>query len=220
MSVQTITPSGNVRRMESAPVGRAAAIGACLAGVSGLLYAISFVVIARSNPPLGELLSALFLTSSGVLGTLALAALYERVRAGGETIARWAWLLGSVGALGAASHGGYNLANILHPPATLNLDLPNPVDPRGLMTFGAAGIALFAFAWLVARQPDLPKGLAYLGYLLAALLVVIYLGRLIILDPANPLLLVPVLLAGFLVSPAWYIWLGIALLRERAQVSS
>jgi hypothetical protein len=155
----------------------------------------------------------MLLTLNGVLGTLVMTALYERVRAHGVA-ALWAWSLGSVAALGAAIHGGYDLANMLHPPATLNPDLPSPIDPRGLLTFGLAGIAMFAFAWLGARQPDFPKGLAHLGYLLAALLVMIYLGRLLLLDPAHPLLLAPVLLTGFLVNPVWYIWLGITLLRE------
>jgi hypothetical protein len=48
---------------------------------------------------------------------------------------------------------------------------------------------------------------------LAVLFIVIYLARLIILDPANPILLWPVLLAGFVVQPAWYIWLGMLLFR-------
>ena len=48
---------------------------------------------------------------------------------------------------------------------------------------------------------------------MAALLVIIYLARLIILSPASPLLLGPVLLAGFVVNPLWYIWLGVTLWR-------
>ena len=42
----------------------------------------------------------------------------------------------------------------------------------------------------------------------------LYLARLIILDPANPILLVPVLVTGFLVNPAWHIWVGLTL-RQR-----
>jgi hypothetical protein len=57
--------------------------------------------------------------------------------------------------------------------------------------------------------------LGYLAYLSAVLLVVLYLGRLIVLDPTNPLILVPALLNGFLVNPALYVWLGLALLRGR-----
>jgi hypothetical protein len=44
-------------------------------------------------------------------------------------------------------------------------------------------------------------------------LIVIYLARLIILDPGNPILLVPVLASGFVVNPGWYVWMGISLRR-------
>jgi hypothetical protein len=57
--------------------------------------------------------------------------------------------------------------------------------------------------------------LGYLTYLSAILLVALYLGRLIILEPTNPVILVPALLNGFLVNPAVYIWLGLTLLRSR-----
>ncbi len=53
-----------------------------------------------------------------------------------------------------------------------------------------------------------------MGYLLGIFFLILYLARLIILDPTNPILLVPVLVAGFLVNPAWYIWLGAALWRR------
>jgi len=54
-----------------------------------------------------------------------------------------------------------------------------------------------------------------LGYALAILLVVIYLGRLIILSPTNPVVAVLIVVTGFIVNPAWYIGLGVALVRER-----
>ena len=128
-------------------------------------------------------------------------------------------MLGLAGALGAAIHGGFDLANTLNPPslpadlATALAGLPSQVDPRGLLTFGVAGVALFVVAWLIGRGASLPRGLGYLAYLLAILLVIIYVGRLTILNPANPVLLVPILLTGFLVNPAWYIWLGLVLWR-------
>lgn len=45
----------------------------------------------------------------------------------------------------------------------------------------------------------------------AALLLVLYLARLVILEATDPLVALPALLTGFLVSPAWYVWLGLAL---------
>jgi hypothetical protein len=186
---------------------------AVLAAIGGLLYAIAFVVISRSDPALGGLLSALFLMLNGLLTSSVLATLYERLRAVHPTAALRALLLGSAGALGATIHGGYDLANAINPPASANADLPNAIDPRGLLTFGMAGLSLWVIAWLMRRDARMPKGLVYLGFLLAVLLVFIYLARLTILSPANPVLLIPVLLAGFVVNPAWYLWLGIVLLR-------
>lgn len=46
--------------------------------------------------------------------------------------------------------------------------------------------------------------------------MILYLGRLIVLDPTNPVILVPALLNGFLVNPIFYLWLGLALLRGRS----
>ena len=45
---------------------------AWLAGASGLLYSVSFVIIARNNPSLGTGLSGLFLLIGGLLGASAL----------------------------------------------------------------------------------------------------------------------------------------------------
>ncbi len=62
--------------------------------------------------------------------------------------------------------------------------------------------------------------MGYLAYLLALLLVVLYLGRLIVLNPSNPVILIPALLNGFVVSPALYIVLGFALLSGRGDYHS
>jgi hypothetical protein len=45
------------------------------------------------------------------------------------------------------------------------------------------------------------------------LLVLLYLARLIVLDPTSPLVLAPAVLTGFLVNPALYLWFGICLIR-------
>jgi hypothetical protein len=44
--------------------------------------------------------------------------------------------------------------------------------------------------------------------------VLIYLGRLIVFDATNPLLLGPAALEGFIVNPLWYIWLGLTFWRS------
>ena len=97
-------------------------------------------------------------------------------------------------------------------PAAANL--PSQLDPRGLLAFGLTGLALLVAARLIVAGSQLPRSLGYFTYLAGGLLIVVYLARLIVLDPANPALLVPVLVAGFVVSPVWYVCLGLALRAE------
>jgi hypothetical protein len=186
---------------------------AIVAGIVGFLYAVSFVVLQD------QLLYSLFLTLLGMFAFAALIAVYYRVRDTDAAYALLALLFGLVGAAGTAIHGGYDLANAINPPGNLPAgvaDLPSQVDPRGLLVFGFTGIGLLVFAWLITRTASFPKSLGYLGYLSAILFIVLYVGRLIVLNPANPIILVPVLLDGFIVSPLFYLWLGVALRRESA----
>jgi uncharacterized protein YndB with AHSA1/START domain len=53
--------------------------------------------------------------------------------------------------------------------------------------------------------------LGYLGYVAAILLLIMYLGQLTVLDAGSPVITVPAVLSGFLISPAWYIRLGLDL---------
>lgn len=197
--------------LRTASFERFAGVCAILAGVASFLYAVAFIILQN------DLLSGLFLMVSGLFATAALVAVYERLRATDAAFALFALLLGIAGALGSAAHGGYDLANAINPPLSLPADLPNPVDPRGLLAFGVAGIALLVVAWLIVRGEQFPRGLGYLGYVSAVLLLALYLGRLIVLDPTSPAILIPALLNGFLVSPAFYLWLGLALLRDRRE---
>ena len=183
--------------------------GAILAGLSGFLYSISFIVLQN------ELLSALFLMLGGLFSTSALTAIYQRLRGTENGFALLGSLFSLSAALGSAIHGGYNLANAIHPPASSIAGLPNAIDPRGLLTFGVAGLGLFILSWLMTQQMRFPKGLAYLGYLSAILMIILYLGRLIILQATSLVIVIPALLEGFIVNPLWYVWLGLTLIRSQ-----
>ena len=186
---------------------RFAGICAVLAGVFTLVYSIAFIVLANVT------LSSLALLATGLLGTIVVVALYERVRLTDASFALWALVLTLAGALGAALHGGFDLAGALHPYTLADANAPSAIDPRGLLTFGATGIGVFVFAWLILRGQDLPRGLGYLGYVVAVLQIILYLGRLVVLDATSPIIVVPALLAGFIATPIWYAWLGVSLLR-------
>jgi hypothetical protein len=187
---------------------RFAGWSAVLAGISGFLYSISFIVLQN------DLLSALFLILGGIFSIAALTGLYQRLRGTESGFALLGLLLSLGAALGSAIHGGYDLANTLHPPASLNADLPNPIDPRGLLTFGIAGLGLFLLSWLMTQQMRFPRKLAYLGILSSILMIILYLGRLIVLQATSLVIVIPALLEGFIVNPIWYIWLGGTLMRN------
>jgi disulfide bond formation protein DsbB len=193
----------------AAPADRIGGISAIALGVTGFVYSVSFIVVKN------DALTAAMLAASGLLTLALFSALYERLRAGEPSLARLALILGMIGASGALIHGGYDLANAINPPATPNLDLPSAIDPRGLLTFGIGGIAVALVAALIGRNPATPRALPWLGFVTAALMLVLYFGRLIILDATHPLVVAAALLTGFLVSPLWNIWLGATLLRER-----
>lgn len=192
---------------------------AVLAGVAGFLYSVAFIglVLTSASPELGFGLASALLLAGSLLGAAGLTALYPRLREVDAGFALLALILGVAGSIGAAVHGGFDLAIVLHPPSGAADDamagLPNYVDPRGLLTFGAAGLGLLVASWLIVRSAALPTRLGQLGYLAGALLLLVFLGRLIILTPTNPLVAAPAALAGFVVNPAWFIWLGLILRR-------
>lgn len=188
---------------------RFAGWSAILAAFSGFLYSISFIVLQS------DLLSALFLTLGGLFSTSALTGLYQRLRETESGFALLGVLLSLSAALGSAIHGGYDLANALHPPASPASGLPNPIDPRRLLTFGVSGLGLFLLSWLMSQDMRFPGGLAYLGYLSAILMIILYPGRLIIVQATSPVIVIPALLEGFIVNPLWYMWLGRTLMRAQ-----
>ncbi len=196
------------------PFERVAALCAIVNAMAGFLYALAFTAVSAAAPDAGLFLGALFLMLGGRLTTAVQVALYDRLRRVDGPWALLALLLGIAGAIGAVVHAGYDLANAIHPPSPGPRDLagfPSQVDPRGLLTFGIAGVSLAIVAWLMGRDPIFPRGLGTLGYVLAFLFIVLYLGRLMILSPTHPPMLVATLLSGFLIGPAWYGWLGIVL---------
>jgi hypothetical protein len=184
---------------------------AVLAGLFGFVYSISFVILRSDR------LSALFLLLSGLAALVVMTALYRALREADASVALLAFALSAGAAAGSLIHGGYDLSNSLHPPASLNMDLPNPVDPRGLLTFGVAGLGILLFSWMMARKAAFPAGLRYLGFASAVLMIALYIGRLVVLQATSPLILIPALLEGFIINPVWYVWLAITFLRPASR---
>ena len=209
----TIAATGRVGEATtvSTPYERFAGICAIAAGVLTLVYSVSFIFLVNEG------LSSFCLLVNGVLSSAVLVALYQRLRHEDASFALWALLLGLAGSVGSALHGGYDLAAVLHEHGAVDPNLPAAMDPRGLLTFGASSISLWVFAWLIVRSGRLPRPIGYVAYALAVLQLVLYLGRLILFDARNVAIVVPALLAGFIATPVWYVWLGVKLWRgERA----
>src|SRR5581483_7297279 len=163
MTTQSVVNQhGDIAR-SAIPFERFAGLCAIIAGVGSLLYSISFILLRNAS------LSAFFLLLGGFLSLTVFVAVSQRFLQTHAAFARWAFLLGIIGALGALIHGGYDLANALQPPAlsAAQASLPDAIDPRGLLVFGIAGLGLFFIAWLIGQDRFFPRPLSYLGYIMA-----------------------------------------------------
>jgi hypothetical protein len=182
--------------------------------LGGVGYAIAFVFTVRTAPRGADYAGAFFLLVGGLVSAVVMIALYQRLRVTDPSFALLGLLLGVAGALGSSIHGGFDLARLVKlPPGSAENLGANPVDPRGLLTFGFTALALLVLGWLIVQGGLLPRALGYLAFLGGALLIIVYLGRLIVLNPKNPLLLTAAVLSGFIVSPAWFVWVGSILWR-------
>ncbi len=177
---------------------------AALTGIASLLYGVAFIMLGNVG------LSAAVLMVSGLLTVVALVGVYARLRVVDPTTATLGLVLGVVGGMGALVHGGLDLATSLHGTLT---DGPDPIDPRGLLTFGVAGSGIVVMGLLVTRGEVFPRRLGHLAIVTGGLLVLLYLARLTVLDPTHPLVLGPALLTGFVLNPLLYLWLGYRLSR-------
>ena len=196
--------------MKTTSFDRYAGLAAMLAAVVGLLYSVSFVILQNG------LFSALCLLLGGLLSLAALVGLFQHLGKVDSQSATLGLILAAVGALGATIHGGYDLANTILPPGELTgavANLPSSIDPRGMLTFGVAGLAVLLAGLLMRSSPRFSRGFTLLTFVLGALLIIVYLGRLVVLTPSSPLVLLPAAVTGFIVNPLWYLWLG-ALLRR------
>ncbi len=179
---------------------------ALLAGLAGLLYLVLFLIL--KNP--AALLPALALLAVGLFASVTLAGIYQHVRLVDESLALIGLLFGFGGALGAAVHAAFDLANSLHPPAS-PFGYASPVDPRGFLTFAAAGVGAILLSRLILQSRSLPRAAGYLGIASGIFLVLLYLAYLILFNPLNPIVLGLILISGLL-QPVWYLWVGSSLL--------
>jgi hypothetical protein len=152
-------PAGSDRAYE-----RSAGSAALVAGIGGIVYSIAFLggVVAGWAPQLGIVVASVALMIGALLSIAVLLAVFRRLAGDDAAVGLFGLVLVVIGAAGAMAHGGYDLANAIHPPLSDVLgdaQLPNPVDPRGLLTFGASGLGLLVLAALARRSRVLPGAL-------------------------------------------------------------
>jgi hypothetical protein len=191
---------------------RFAGVCAIITGLSSVLYAVFFLLVKGQ---LNTYLPSIFLALGGFLGLPPLIAVYQWVRRTEEGFALWALLLAAVGYLGTATHAIFGLAAVM--PKSLNVgsakDL-NQADPRGFLAFFVTGVAVLVFAWLIQRSGAFPVELAYVGYVLGASVILLFLGNLVTgTNTSSLLVLIPGAVASLLATPAWNLWLGLRLLQ-------
>jgi hypothetical protein len=178
----------------------------------GFLYSVLFVIVVERSPRWAEIVTSLLLLGAALLSTVVFVALYGRLHLIDPLASLWVTLLGVGAAIGSAMHGAYDLGILIKTPTAFSTEVPNPTDPRGLATFALGGVAILVFSWLMSRSTEFPETLVRIGYGAAALLLLTYVGRLIFLNPKNPLVAVAAVAAGFVFSPVWYAWVGSELL--------
>src|SRR4051794_20355140 len=103
---------------------RLAGASALLVAATNLGYSASFLVVRPDDPDVGGTAASAFLLAGGLLALPVLLGLFGLVREREPELALLATVLGLVGAVGAAVHGGYDLANAINPPAS-SMDTPN-----------------------------------------------------------------------------------------------
>lgn len=211
-------------------LARAAALAGALVGLLSLVYAVFYLFVAPSAQrgtdvdalfrsyvahPTGLRVASLCLAVSGVLTTLVYAALRATSGALPPAVLRWALALGTVSGVATTLHGLGDLIAVdkaahayvdgndaVKAAVVVAHDVPSPVDPRGLATFGLVGIVVFVFSWHLRPQS---RVLGILGMVLGVDMVLLFGSSAFALG-------VPILVTGGLASvvlgPAW--WFGVA----------
>lgn len=186
-------------------------------GVGGIAYAISFLVFLYDGSRGSKGAISLLLLLGGLATTVVLVALYDFVREVDPLFALWGLVIGVAGAIGSVLHGGLDLSETIREIDPRDV---SPVDARGLATFGLTSLGIIALSWLMTRDRRFPVNLGRLGFAAASGLILVYIGRMSLYNPKRPVLLALLVISGFILTPAWYIWVGLRLRSTREPASA
>lgn len=210
---------------------RIGAVAAAVVGALSLVYAIAYLGITPADQrgtnidkfftsylahPAGLRIASTCLLLAGLISGAVVVALIGRI---GASRARqsltFAGILAVVGGFASAAHGLADLTGVdklAHRYATGDAATraavavahvaPSAVDPRGVMTFGAAGLVALLVGW--ALRPSHPR-LGTLGIVLGVDMVLLFVANAV---GINALVLLTGGLASVVLGPAW--WFSIA----------
>ena len=181
---------------------RRAGFQAYLIAAFSLVYAVVYLGFVRNHPEniQAAALAWALIAGAGLAATVTTTSAAARV--GGD--ARW-WLtaIGVGYGLLSAAHGTF--AAVAVEQGLVASDL-SPTDPRGLATFGLAGLwALTLGLETVAGNGTLPRNLGWFAIVCGIDLIVLYVATVAAFDG---LILVSGGLASVILVPAFWIWTG------------
>jgi hypothetical protein len=184
---------------------RRAGFQAYLIAAFSLVYAVVYLAFVRNHPENtgAAALAWALIAGGGLSATIATTSVAARV--GGD--ARW-WLtsLGVGYGLLSAAHGTYAAIAIEQGIATADL---SQTDPRGLATFGLAGLwALTVGLEVVAGNSSLRRRLGWLAVISGLDLIALFFAT---VANAETVVLVTGGLASVILVPVFWIWTGRAL---------
>jgi hypothetical protein len=179
---------------------RFAAASAAVAVVTSLVYSVTFALVVRKGYHWAEWASSAALLTGALAAIVVVLAARERFGGREPQFAQLAVVLGLAGALGSAVHAAYDLAALAKPADSDALGL-SPTDPRGFATFALTGLALGLFGVLGHSAGALSARTRAVALVTAASLVVVFVGRLALLDPNRLVIKVLALACGVVLNP-------------------
>lgn len=197
---------------------RFAGLAALATAAAGIVFTVTFAIAVRDGEHWALWASSITLIVGALVAIPVVLALADQLGTREPQFARLGLVFGLVATVGSALHGAWDtavLANPLDHP-----DVPSYTDARGFATFAMTAAAFVIFGWLILRGSDIPRLVGQLALLAAVLLLVIYFGRLIVLNPKRPVIKWVAVVSGLVVSPAFYLAYARSLLTRRSEATT
>jgi hypothetical protein len=182
---------------------RFAGVAAIATAMAGIVFTVTFAIAVHDGKHWALWASSITLVVAGLVAIPVVVALADQLGTNEPQFARLGLVFGLVATLGSALHGAWDTAVLAHPLD--HPDVPSYTDARGFATFAMTAFALAVFGWLILRGGNIPRLVGQLALLAALLLLVVYFGRLIALNPKRPVIKWVAVVSGLLVNPAFYL---------------